>query len=215
MIALLALAVAVLVAPVPVPLPGAARGSGLPRFGQYSRQREQFRDDAIAFVLALAGELHAGSDPNRAVSLCGRRFPVASRAARAARIGGDVAAALRADAEAADASLLRSVAGAWDLAGRTGSGLADVLDHLADGYRRTIEVRRTLAVELASPRATARLMSLLPVIGLGLAMLLGADPLRWLTTTIPGVACLVAGIALNLLGYLWIRQIVRGLADSW
>lgn len=206
---LLAAAVVLLPPPAP-PAVRPNRGSGVWR---HSLRRAQFRDEAIAFVLAAAGELRGGSDPNRAILVAAQRYRVATAAARAARIGGDVPAGLRVDAEAVGASLLTSVAGAWELAARTGAGMADVLEHLADGYRRTVEVRRTLAVELASPRASARIMSLLPAMGLALALLLGADPLRWLTTTPLGLGCLLAGAALNALGYLWIRRIVRALED--
>lgn len=206
---LLLLVAAVLVpAPVPALLAG---GTGRWRLQHERRQRHQQREAAILWVLALAGELRAGSEPLRAVGVCTRRHGVAHRAARAARVGGDVAAALRADAEASGARILTSVAGAWDVAQRTGAGMADVLESMADGYRKTIEVQRTLEVELASPRASARMMSLLPAIGVLLAMALGADPIRWLTTTPLGIGCLVAGVGLNVAGFVWINGIVTRL----
>lgn len=200
---------------VPAPLPGPPRpADGRWQLKHERRQRHQQREAAILWVLALAGELRAGSEPLRAVVVCTRRHGVAHRAARAAHVGGDVASALRADAAATGARVLISVAGAWDVAARTGSGMADVLESMADGYRRTIEVQRTLEVELASPRASARMMSLLPAIGVVLAMLLGADPLRWLTTTPLGIGCLVAGVGINVAGYLWINGIVARLERS-
>lgn len=205
--ALVALALALL----PTAAPPALRHPSWGGLIRHTWRQARFRDEAIAFVLAVAGELRGGSDPTRAVLVCAERYPVAGNGARAARIGGDVPAGLRADAAASGAALLGSMAGAWELAGRTGAGLADVLENLADGYRRTVEVRRTLAVELASPRASARVMSLLPVMGVFLALLLGAQPLLWLTTTALGFGCLAAGVTLNVLGYLWIRRIVRTL----
>lgn len=208
---LLVLAAALLPAPMPTQLHGTpARW----RLKHERRRRHQEREAAILWVLALAGELRAGSEPQRAVVICTRRHGVARRAARAAHVGGDVAAALRADTEATGARVLTSVAGAWDVAQRTGSGMADVLESMADGYRRTIEVQRALEVELASPRASARMMSLLPAIGVLLAMLLGADPLRWLATTPLGLGCLVAGGLLNVAGFVWINRIVVRLERS-
>ena len=53
-------------------------------------------------------------------------------------------------------------------------------------------------------------MSLLPAVGVGLAMLLGADPVRWFVSSVPGLLCLTAGVLLNVAGYSWIGGIVRG-----
>jgi tight adherence protein B len=186
--------------------------AGWRRFpGRRRSQRSRSRTEAIAWVLALAGELRAGNPALQAVQTSTQRHGVAPRAARAARLGGDVAAALRADAQESGATLLSAVASFWDLAQSSGAGMATALERTADGYRQSLAVRRTLDVELAAPRATARMMSLLPAIGVGFAMLLGADPLRWLTTTVPGLFCLVAGFGANMCGFLWIRQIVRRL----
>lgn len=195
-----------LVAVVLLPLPTRATtgpGVRLP----HGRRPTTDSDDQVAWILALAGELRAGSDALRALQVCSRRHGVAPRAARAAALGGDVAAALREDS--ATAPVLSSIAAAWSISQQTGAGLAEVLENVADGHRRTIEVRRSLAVELAGPRATARLMSLLPAIGVGFAMLLGADPLRWFLTTLSGMSCLCAGIALNLAGFWWLRALVH------
>lgn len=166
-------------------------------------------DVGVAWVLALAGELRAGADAGTALQRCGTRYRVGAAAAHAARMGGDIPAALESDA--AVVPVLRSVAAAWSVSQQTGSGLADVLERIADGHRRGLEVRRTLEVELAGPRATARLMSLLPAVGVGLAMLLGADPLRWFVSSVPGAACLTVGVFLNVAGFIWIRRIVKGI----
>lgn len=195
------LAVAVLV----VPAPGVG-GWAWRRFGHRLRPAPS-GDAGIAWVLAVAGELRAGSDGPRALRVCHERHGVAPHAARAAAVGGDVATALARDA--VRTPVLRPVAAAWGIAHQTGAGLAGVLDNIADGHRRSAAVQRDLAVELAGPRATARLMSLLPLIGVGLAILLGADPVGWLTSSVAGIACLVVGLALNGLGFWWMNQIVR------
>ncbi|MFN8125017.1 MAG: type II secretion system F family protein [Candidatus Nanopelagicales bacterium] len=98
-------------------------------------------DVVLAWLLALAGELRGGSDTLRALRVCGARYDVAPRATRTAALGGDVPAALRADA--AQTPILHAVAAAWSISDRTGAGLAGVLDNIADGHRRTAEVRRS------------------------------------------------------------------------
>lgn len=196
------LAVVVAAAPAPVPL----SAPGMPRMRLRSHQKPT-DDDVLAWVLALAAELRSGTDGNRALVACSRRLGVAHRAARAARLGGDVPAALRTDAEYAP--LLAAVAAAWGVSEHTGAALADVLDRIADGHRRTIDVRRSLQVEVAGPRATARLMSALPVVAIGFAALLGADPLSWFLSSWLGLACLTTGAGLTGAGYLWLSRIVR------
>lgn len=191
---------------VPLPLP-AGGGPRLNRWRHGTDPRAD-PDPGLAWILALAGELRAGSDALHALRTSARRHGVAQHAARAARLGGDVEAALHRDAESTP--VLDRVAAAWAISRRTGAALADVLEHIADSHRRTVEVKRSLAVELAGPRATARLMSMLPVVGVGFAVMLGADPLGWFTSSWPGALCLCGGVCLNAAGFLWINRIVRG-----
>ena len=60
---------------------------------------------------------------------------------------------------------------------------------------------------MAGPRATARLLALLPVLGIGFGMLLGGDPLAWLMTSTIGRLCLAGGILLTLAGLWWTGRI--------
>lgn len=191
---------AVLALPAPLPMPATS--------GPDRHTAAADTDPALAWILALAGELRAGSDPLRALGVSAARHGVGHHAARAARLGADVPAALSRDARTH--AVLARVAAAWLISQRTGAALADVLDNVADSHRRRVEVRQALEVEVAGPRATARLMSLLPLVGIGFAMMLGADPLRWFFSSWPALLCLLAGIALNLGGYLWLTRIVRG-----
>ena len=172
------------------------------------RRRDEQTEQECDWAAALAGELLAGKEPSVALQESHRSHSISPHAARAARLGGDIAAALRKDA-AGEGSLLAAVAGVWDIGHRSGLGLAEVLQQLCDGEARSRDVRRTLQVELAGPRATARLMSLLPALGLGLGLVLGANPLEWLTTSPIGLVVLAAGLTANVLGYRWIRAIVR------
>ena len=126
-------------------------------------------------------------------------------AARAAEAGGDVADALRRDASGRGP--LMSLAVCWHASLRHGAGLADAVDRLAVSARDSMEVRATLAAELAGPRATARVLMLLPVIGVILGVVMGAQPLAWLFGTGPGLLCLIFGIGLTLLGFWWTSRI--------
>lgn len=90
-----------------------------------------------------------------------------------------------------------------------GGTLATVLDGLAAALRDEEAQRQDVAVQLAGPRATARLLAALPVLGIAMAAALGARPLSFLCGSLPGLACLVAGVALNVTGLYWTTRLAR------
>lgn len=95
----------------------------------------------------------------------------------------------------------------WDLATTTGSPLADALDVLADHLREESRIRGRLDALAAGPRASRRLLTLLPVVGPVLALLIGAHPMD-LYGSVPGTLSLGVGAALTVLGWRWSRSLV-------
>ncbi len=152
--------------------------------------------------------LRAGVLPVEALRNAGDDLPELRRVADAARRGGDVAAALDIVARRPGADDLVQVAAAWRVAERSGAPVADVLDRVVDAVRSERDLGREVRAEVASSRATARLLAVLPVLGLGLGSGLGGDPVHVLTATLPGATCLAAGCALALLGLAWVERIV-------
>jgi tight adherence protein B len=105
--------------------------------------------------------------------------------------------------------VLAQVAACW-LVGAGGAGLVDAIQHVAASARAAEDVRVEMEAQLAGPRSTARLLSILPVVGLGLGIMLGADPVSWLVGSMPGRICLALGIALTLIGTWWTGRIAVG-----
>ena len=173
--------------------------------GPASRRRQAAdRGRVIRAVGALAAELDAGQSPGEALLRSSDQPSVWPHAARAAERGGDIADALELDAERAP--VLAQVAACWRVGAR-GAGLADSLRQVAANERAAEDVRVEMEGQLAGPRATARVLAVLPLVGLALGTMLGSDPMSWLLTTLPGRACLVAGTALTGVGMWWTGRI--------
>lgn len=174
------------------------------------RRRSARRVRLIEAVGGLAAELAAGQPPALALELAAGEPPAWPTALVAIRLHASVPEALRSDAsraEPAQQALLSSIAACWEVAEMTGSGLSGAIERLASAARRSEEVRTQLEGELAAPRATSRLLAVLPLIGLAMGAALGIDPLGWLTGSPIGWACLLAAIALIALGMAWTGRI--------
>lgn len=162
----------------------------------------------------LAAELRAGRTPAEALRLSADALPAPARAAlgqvvATASRGGDVPGALRAAATRPAHRALGWLAACWQVGVESGAGLAEAVERLAASLRDEQRARREVSAQLAAPRATARLLALLPVLGIVLGTALGQRPLAFLFGTPYGLACLAAGAAIDLLGVLWTMRLAK------
>lgn len=168
--------------------------------------------DAVA---RITEELRAGSHP--AAALAGvradgpRARALLSAAASAARLGDGVPAALRrgAGGHPAVAADVERVAVAWALAERHGIPLTELLARAGEDIRWRLRFGATVRAQLAGPRATATVLTGLPVLGLLLGQLVGADPVGVLRGGVLGQGLLVAGVGLAAAGAAWCEHILR------
>lgn len=177
------------------------------RRAREARRAAVHRTRVVELCDALQAELAAGQSAEQALGRAADDWPLVGPAARAAATGGDVTAALRELATVPGAGSLRVVAAAWLVAHRTGHGLADALGRVADDLRAAEQTHRIVVGELASARATARLLAALPVVALALGSGAGASPWSFLLGSPAGLACLVTGLALGYAGLAWVEAL--------
>ena len=106
------------------------------------------------------------------------------------------------------------LAACLDIAEASGCPLAEVLARFAAQLEVEDDADAARQTALAGPKATVSLLTWLPVMGLGLGMALGVDPLAILFGTPLGVAALAAGVALTVAGRIWSARLVHGAAGA-
>jgi tight adherence protein B len=203
--------------------PGGALAGGLVAFTVRRRQaRHRAAGAATAAAAQLADavsriteELRAGSHPAAALAGVRADGPLAhdilAPAAAAARLGDNVAAALRrgaVDRPGIGADVER-IAVAWSLAERHGIPLAELLARAHHDIRWRVRFGATVRAQLAGPRTTAHVLTALPLLGLGLGQLVGAEPIAVLRGGVLGQVLLVVGVALVAAGAAWSEHILR------
>ncbi|GGO13596.1 hypothetical protein GCM10010116_27440 [Microbispora rosea subsp. aerata] len=172
-----------------------------------------WRAASIELCQSLAAELAAGRPPGdalaRAVASISSPDPaVLAPVVAAARDGGDVAAALMNAAPARGGEGLVRLAACWRVSVAVGGGLTALVERVCASLRDAQAHREEVAAQLSGPRATARMLAGLPVLGLLMAAGLGMDPLAFLLGGPAGFACLVIGLALDAAGVWWTHRLV-------
>lgn len=165
-----------------------------------------------AAAFGLLAELWAQGSNRTAIDLCSG----ASRALAQVHTGGTLQQGLAAHAAAHPGNRRLWTRLAWCLAicEESGAALAELLDTLAEDAETAADMHRALHSALAGPRATSRLLTFLPGIGLGLGQLLGINPLAVLTTHPAGRLALVAGACLWLGNRWWCGRMLRAITNK-
>ncbi|MFI7701835.1 type II secretion system F family protein [Nonomuraea sp. NPDC049480] len=176
-----------------------------------ARRAEAWRLASIELCQALSAELSAGRTPGEALTRAIRAVdfpdPEALRPVlAAARDGGDVSTALAVSAPPQGGEGLRHLAACWAVSVTVGAGLAALVERVAGTLRTSQAHRQDVAAQLAGPRTTARMLAVLPALGLLMAAALNMHPLDFLFGSVPGLACLVTGAALDACGLWWTHR---------
>ena len=156
---------------------------------------------AGAHTAAAAAAVAEDADPESAAVL--------TAVAGAVRLGGEVDDAVRQSARAAPhlAGLLPPLAAALSLARRHGLPMAEVLDSVRRDVDGRLRFSKQVQARMAGPRASGMVLAVLPVIGVLLGELMGAQPAHVLLETGPGQVLLAIGTVLVCAGLLWIAKL--------
>lgn len=209
----------VLAAPVTVALACGVVATTLAMRRRGSRARARRARESVALQGALSvlvGELRVGAHPvvafeTAAAEVGGTTANALREVAARARLGADVGAGLCSVAEQSTmSSHWKRLSVCWALA--ENQGLAIVA--LVRAAQRDIVERERFAARVAAgmagARATAAILAGLPVLGVGLGQLIGADPLRFLFSGGAGGWLLLTGVVLACAGLRWSDRITSG-----
>lgn len=103
---------------------------------------------------------------------------------------------------------LGEVARAWEMSEQLGCAIGDALAAATSMMREQLDLDRRIAAATAGPRATMQLLTLLPVLGVGIAMVIGVPPWRLYAGPL-GVSVLLLGGGFVVAGRWLTRRMIR------
>jgi tight adherence protein B len=177
--------------------------------------------DELWLVYAGSGGSTGQESPPHGQRLGAASTAILAAARGAAFRGAPVAEAIRLAVRASglpagsgEPRIWTELAACFEIAEASGCPLADVLARFAAQLEVEDDAEAARQTALAGPKATVTLLTWLPLLGLGLGICLGVDPLAMLIGTPIGIAALVAGILLTVTGRIWSARLVRAAAGA-
>lgn len=178
--------------------------------------------DLLALLDAIVPALEAGMAPASALRIAadarstpGHLDPLGSLAramASAAADGASLGPLWREAAESAGSAELLLLAQAWSLTEDMGAPLAQAVRTTAGLLEARIAHERRLAAAVAGAKATVNVLTVLPIGGPLMALMLGIGPGELYASSRLTQGSLVLGLCLACLGRWWVRRMIRAVA---
>jgi tight adherence protein B len=206
-----------------VPVPVTVSAGAIVGTVALRRRRRTIEDRRAAESVALqsalevlVGELRVGAHPVGAFTVAaeevsGRVADGMRAVAARARLGADVAAGLDDVAVVSPLPMhWQRLAVCWRLAEARGLAVATLMQTAAQDIVQRERFSSRVTAAMAGARTTAAMLAGLPVIGIALGQLIGAEPIAFLIAPGVGGWLLVVGVLLACAGLLWSDRIVAG-----
>jgi tight adherence protein B len=173
------------------------------------------RQWVLRFVTELAAELRGGQAPERAWWHVWGDGPPHSNGPPmpTAHLPVDLFDVMLMSSEVPGCAGLRQVAACWQVSELTGAGLAPALDRVARSIVADQDLTAEIRAQLAGPRASTRMLVVLPLFALLLGSSLGVHPVHVLLHDPVGWGCLAAGSILLALGWWWSQRQVHSVLE--
>lgn len=178
------------------------------------RRRVKFNEQLVDALGTMSNALRAGFSINQAfesVANIGDK-PIAQEfnvLLQQMRVGLPFDAALASLDKRVGSDDLTLVCTSIDIARRTGGNLTDIFDRISETIRGRMRIERRVRTLTAQGRLQGIIVSLMPFV-LGLAMtVMKPDVMRPFLTSVKGGICIGIAAALVLVGWLFIRKIIR------
>ncbi|GED96560.1 type II secretion system F family protein [Gordonia crocea] len=192
---------------------GVAGGTGLWLLHRGVRDRAaRERDETVMRAMGtIVAELSIGSPTADACARAGAEILLDDPSSRVGRDLEVLAARVRlgGEAGASGAGEARRIAALWTVAAHHGLPLGELVAASRTDLSARLRFAAHTRAGLAGPRATARVLAVLPMFGLLLGQGIGADPLRVLLAPGAGSVLLVLGTGLAAVGVVWSERIVE------
>lgn len=161
----------------------------------------------------LSASLRAGLPAGEALAMSVTSSPATVRTVllpvlEAAQDGRPGAAAWLRAARSATGGELELVARSWAISEQLGAPLADAVESAARGLRDERALRGRLDAATAGARTTANILTLLPVAGVGIALLMGIGPAELYGSGL-ALTSLAAGVVLIAVGRVVVTRMIR------
>lgn len=101
------------------------------------------------------------------------------------------------------------LAQAWSLSERLGSALSDAVITATEMVRARLRQQRRVAAAAAGAKATMNLLTVLPLGGIGVALMVGISPAALYLRSPAAIGCLAIGLLLLVSGRWVVRRLVR------
>jgi tight adherence protein B len=177
------------------------------------RAQRSFLAGLPAFVEFLAAQLRSGHTVTSGLLAAGERAgPLGADARRVTQrvaLGATLPDALGRWASERRSEPAAAVAGALAVASETGGASASALDGLARSLRDALGAQAEADALSAQARLSAVVVGAAPIAYLVFAAAADPHAASTLVSTGSGRVCLILGIALDLMGALWMRRITR------